>query len=81
MRYPDFPPQRSDRWKTLYEGAISDSEHSISLNRIADARNAILDRAEEILTHPYTDERRALSHALRTLRLLEETVIREHKAA
>ena len=81
MRYSDFPPERTDRWKSVYEGAISDSEHSISLNRIADARNAIFDRAEEILTHPSTEERRALSHALRTLRLLEEAATRERKAA
>ena len=81
MRSSDFPPGRTDHWKAVYEGAISDSEYSVSLNRIADARNAIFDRAEEILTHPSTDERIALSHALRTLRLLEETAIRENKAA
>ena len=79
---PSHPlPQRSDRWKAAYDGAIADSEYSVSLDRIADARNAILDRAEEILTHPSTEERRALTHALRTLRLLEETAIRERKVA
>jgi hypothetical protein len=40
--------------------------------RIAEARHAILDRAEEILTNPSTDERAALNHALRTLQLLDE---------
>jgi hypothetical protein len=77
----NFTSQRSDRWKAIYEGTISDSEYSVSLGRIADARNAILDRAEEILTHPSTDERRALTHALRTLRVLEETASRGRKAA
>jgi len=81
MKSPEFSPKRTDQWKAAYEGAISDAEYSVSLDRIADARTAILDRAEEILTHPSTDERRALNHALRTLRLLEETAIREHKAA
>jgi hypothetical protein len=81
MNSPEFHPNRNDQWQVLYEGAISDSEYAVSLDRIADARNAIYDRAEEILTHPSTDERRALSHALRTLRLLEETAIRENKAA
>jgi len=81
MKSSDFPPRRTDNWKAVYEGAISDSEYSVSLNRIADARNAIFDRAEDILTHSSSDERRALTHALRTLRLLEESAIRENKAA
>jgi len=65
----------------MYEGTVSDSEYSVSLGRIADARNAILDRAEEIQTHPSSDERRALTHALRALRQLEERAIRERRAA
>jgi hypothetical protein len=64
MKSPDFPLRSTDRWQSIYEGTISDSEYSVSLDRIAHARNAILDRAEEILTHPSTDERRALTHAL-----------------
>jgi hypothetical protein len=74
-------PPRTTRWQSAYEDAISDSEYSVRLDRITDARNAILDRAEEILTRPSTEERRALSHALRTLRLLEETANRERRAA
>jgi hypothetical protein len=81
MRSSNFPQQRNDRWKAIYEGALSDSEYSVRLDRIADARNAILDRAEEVLTHSSSEERRALSHALRTLKLLEEAAIRERKAA
>jgi hypothetical protein len=76
-----IPLQRTDGWQSAYEGAISDSEYSVRLDRIADARNAILDRAEEIMTSPSSEESRALSHALRTLRLLEEAAIRERKAA
>ena len=81
MRYPDVPPKRSDRWRAIYEGAISGSDYSVRLDRIADAREAIFDRAEEILTHPSSDERRALNHALRTLKQLEDTAIHGNKAA
>lgn len=81
MKYTDFPPQRTDSWKRVYEGAISDSDYSVKLDRIADARNAILDRAEEILTHPSSHERRALNDALRTLRMLEQTAVRGRKVA
>lgn len=81
MRSPDFLPQRSYRWKAMYEGAVSASEYSVSLDRITDARNAILDRAEEILTSPSSEEHRALNDALRTLRLLEQTAVRKSTAA
>lgn len=81
MNSSNFSPRRSDRWEAIYEGAISGTEYFVSLSRIADARNAILDRAEDILTNPSTEERRELTHALRTLRLLEQAAIREHKAA
>jgi hypothetical protein len=81
MSSPEFPSLRHDRWKAMYEEALCDLDYSVRLNRIANARNAILDRAEEILTRPSSDERRALTHALRTLRLLEEAAIRERKVA
>jgi hypothetical protein len=81
MSSPNFPPYRSDRWKAVYEGAISEAQYSVRLDRIADARNAIFDRAEEILTHSSSEERRALSNALRTLRLLEDTEICKRRAA
>ncbi len=81
MKSFDPSPYRSDRWKAAYEGALSDSEFTVRLDRIADARNAIFDRAEEILTHSSGEEGRALNQALRTLRVLEETAIRGRKAA
>ena len=79
MKYSDLPLQRTQSWKSVYDGAISGSDYSVNLDRINEARNAILDRAEEILTHPSTDERRALNDALRTLRMLEQTAIRGRK--
>jgi hypothetical protein len=42
------------------------------LERISEARCAIYDRAEEILTSSSDEERRSLTSALRTLRILEE---------
>ena len=36
-------------------------------SRIAEARRAILDRAEETLTYPSSDENRALNNALHAL--------------
>lgn len=74
-------PHPAERWQTLYENLVSQSQYSLRLDQIADARNAMLDRAEEILTGPSTDERRALSHALRTVRLLEEIAARRTDAA
>jgi hypothetical protein len=49
--------------------------------RIADARRAILDRADEVLLHPSSDEWRPLNHALRTLHLLEGGLSGEGNAA
>jgi hypothetical protein len=49
--------------------------------RILDARQAILDRAEEILTASATDERSALNDALQALRVLEQESASEKPAA
>jgi hypothetical protein len=71
----------SARWKQLYEGAILEVDDTRLPNRIAEARSAILDRAEEILTDPPSDERHALNNALRTLRLLDDVAARERSSA
>ena len=81
MRLSNFPPSRSDQWEAVYERAVSDSEYSVNFDRIADARNAIFDRAEELLEAGASEERRDLNRALRTLRLLEEAGIRRSEAA
>ena len=59
-------------WKQLYGSAITKLDPAELKQRIAEARSAMLDRAEEILTCPACDEHRALNDALRRLRLLEE---------
>jgi len=68
-------------WKKLYEAAILEIDNTRLPKRIAEARCAILDRAEEILTNPTSDERHALKNALHTLRLLDEVAAREGSSA
>ena len=64
-------------WRQLYESAILELNPQLLPSAIAAARRAMLDRAEEIITQPRSDEHRALNSALRTLRILEEVGQRE----
>jgi hypothetical protein len=57
-------------WKQLYERAILELDSNELPGRIADARHAIFDRAEEILTEPAGGENHELHDALRDLRRL-----------
>ena len=68
-------------WKQFYEHAIRERDGKRLPGRIADARHAIFDRAEEILTKPSGGENHELHDALRALRLLEEVAGRERPAA
>ena len=68
-------------WKQFYERAILELDRKQLPGRIADARHAIFDRAEEILTKSSGGENHELHHALRALRLLEEVAVRERSAA
>jgi hypothetical protein len=79
----DGPPRRAT-WRRLYQSAILELNRQRLPQAITLARRAILDRAEEIITRPPTDEHSALNAALRTLRTLEEVAAREaadHDAA
>jgi hypothetical protein len=69
------------KWRPVYDCAIRELDDAKSRERIAEARNATLDRAEQILTDPASEERVALKHALRTLKLLDEAAVKEKKAA
>ena len=69
------------KWRQLYECAILELDHSKLPGRITEARHAILDRAEEILTCRSCDEHHALNAALRALRLLEEVVVKQSPAS
>ena len=68
-------------WEQLYDCAIVELNQAQLPGRILDARHAILDRAEEILTRPACDEHPALNAAFRTLRTLEEVIAKEKSAA
>jgi hypothetical protein len=58
-----------DAWHGLYESAMLKLDDTKMLTRIAQARTAILDRAEDILTNSSGQERRASNEALQALRV------------
>jgi hypothetical protein len=53
-----------DAWHRLYESAMLELDDTKMLTRIAEARTAILDRAEDILTNSSSQERRAINEGL-----------------
>jgi len=67
------------RWKQLYAAAVWNS--TISNCPIAEARAAMLDRAEYSLANSSGEERRTLNDALRILRILEEITFHRNPAA
>jgi len=56
-----------NEWLQLYHVALSEDDPTKSLDRIAEARRAILDRIEDLLTSPHTAEHHALRNAFRLL--------------
>ena len=68
-------------WKEFYWVAMLEADNAKLSQRISEARHAILDRAEEIMTASGSDERGHLNDALRALRVLEAAVGREKPAA
>ena len=69
------------RWRVACQIAFLEADRTRLPERIAEARMAIFDRAEEMLTQPSSPEHRALNNALHTLRALEEQIIKEKPAA
>ena len=70
------------KWHEFYQRAMLELDNGKISQCIFDARHAILDRAEEILTASPSDERGALNDALQALRVLEEVMTaRERPAA
>ena len=57
-------------WKQLYQVALLECDGTKVSKRVEDARHAILDRVEDLLTCPATEEHRALQDAYRHLRSL-----------
>ena len=78
-----FPRSTSvdSQWKQLYESAILELDNNKLPGRIAEARRAIHDRAEETLIHSLVAEHRLLNNALHALRILEVVTAREKPAA
>ncbi len=64
--------QASCGWKPLYEAALLETDTTKLPQRIAAARNAILDRIEESLRNSLPAEHRVMNDALRKLRRLAE---------
>jgi len=69
------------KWHELYHAAIIELDNARLPGRIAQARQAILDRAREILTISSRDEQYFLNDALRSLLLLEAVAEREKRAS
>jgi|GEM_PF-3019387 hypothetical protein len=77
---PSSVVQSITDWKRLYQSAILEHDSSRVPQRIAEARHAILVRAEEIKTDRNEGESSDLVYALRMLRLLEEVATKERAA-
>jgi hypothetical protein len=64
---------RPGDWKELYQLAVTELDSAKLRQRVADARNAILDRVEETHTKPFPyDERQQLNDALNGLRVIQQ---------
>ena len=74
-------PPHAPAWKQLYECAILELDKNKLPSRIAEARRAMYERLQEILTCSSVAEHRALNNALSSLRILEEVSSRENSAA
>jgi hypothetical protein len=70
-----------EKWFEAYQLAVLELNHAKMRVRIVQARNAILDRAEEIMTDSPTDERRLLKDALHVLDVLEGIAAKSKPAA
>ena len=65
---------RPQDWKELYHLAMLETDPAKLAPLIADAHSAILDRIQETLTKPISDEHERLSDALNGLRTLRQEV-------
>jgi hypothetical protein len=69
QRHPHLP---ESAWRKFYENAVLELDVTALPTRIAVARTAIYDRAEEVLgSNPASSECRSLQDALRVLEVLE----------
>ena len=68
-------------WKELYSRAMLQTNETKMRRQVDDARNAVLDRIEEILTKPASDEHKSLNDALRFLQVLQNEISAKQKSA
>jgi len=64
-------------WHDLYQFAISEQDITRLPQRIADARGAIFDRIADRMARPDSNERRMLTEALSSLRMIQWDCDRE----
>ena len=81
LQSTSLPINSSLHWFQLYQSAILELDYAKLPQRISEARHAIYDRAETVLTASTEEERRKLSDALRALSVLEKIVAKEKIAA
>jgi hypothetical protein len=62
-------------WKELYQHALLETDPAKIPYQIAEARNAILDRVEQLHTKPVCAENRMLHDAIGFLRILQSEVV------
>jgi hypothetical protein len=65
-------------WRQLCQAAMSERDHEKLLERVAHARNAVLDRIEDCLTKPRNGEHQDLRDALTTLDSLRRIAERQN---
>ena len=64
-------------WRQLCQAAFFELDPVKLLERIADARSAVLDQMEDVLSKPINNEQSALRTALETLSTLREFAERD----
>ena len=65
------------RWRQLCQTAYFEFEPITLLQRVVEARSAVLDRIEDDLSKPSTGEQNELHNALETLSILQELAERD----
>jgi len=72
-----FPSTSTNQWYQLYQSAMLELDDSKLPLRIAEARRAIYDRAEKVLTTSTEGERRELRDAIHALNVLERVATKQ----
>jgi hypothetical protein len=67
-------PISETNWKELYQDAMLETDPVKIPYQIAEAKNAVLDRVEQLHTEAVCDENRLLRDAIRFLHILQNEV-------